>query len=232
MSDAANHTRGALLNAAERLFSSRGYAAVGIREIADQAGANVASISYHFGSKHDLYLATVRRAMSRHAGEEAVEMLADPGQSREAAAVQLVRFIRLFFVTIAERPEMEPCGLLLLREALHPSEAIEAVVRDYLQPRTRDLVGLIHVIMPDATPAELRRYSELLFGQLLYYRVFRPFIERLGNLDLSDPDTAGEIGERIAVFTLRGLGFGEEFITRALADGAEAGLTPSGGTEQ
>ena len=96
--------------------------------------------------------------------------------SREEAATQLVWFIRLFFSALTERREMEPCGLLLIREALQPSEAIEAVVRDYLAPRTDDLMAVLGVLMPHAGPTEIRRYSELLFGQLLHYRVFRPFI--------------------------------------------------------
>jgi AcrR family transcriptional regulator len=58
-------TRGALLDAAEELFSRRGYAAVGIREITDAAGVNIAAIKYHFGSKSELYLETVKRAMER-----------------------------------------------------------------------------------------------------------------------------------------------------------------------
>ena len=58
-------THDALLDVAERLFGEKGYAAVGIREIAEQAGANIAAIKYHFGSKSDLYLQTVRRAMAR-----------------------------------------------------------------------------------------------------------------------------------------------------------------------
>ena len=64
-SQAQVDTREALLDAAEALFSSKGYAAVGIREITDAAGVNIASIKYHFGSKSELYLETVRRAMER-----------------------------------------------------------------------------------------------------------------------------------------------------------------------
>ncbi|MHC5046996.1 MAG: TetR/AcrR family transcriptional regulator [Planctomycetota bacterium] len=58
-------TRGSLLDAAEELFSRKGYAAVGIREITDAAGVNIAAIKYHFGSKSELYLETVKRAMER-----------------------------------------------------------------------------------------------------------------------------------------------------------------------
>ena len=77
MPESSSQTREALLEAAQRLFSSRGYAEVGIREIAEQAGANVASIKYYFGSKHDLYLESVRQAMGHYDGESLSEMLAE-----------------------------------------------------------------------------------------------------------------------------------------------------------
>lgn len=48
---AADDTRAAILEAAETLFSARGYGAVGLREIARQAEVHPSSINYHFGGK-------------------------------------------------------------------------------------------------------------------------------------------------------------------------------------
>lgn len=47
--------------AAESLFSAKGYAATGVREITRLAGTNVASVHYYFGSKEELYLQMIRR---------------------------------------------------------------------------------------------------------------------------------------------------------------------------
>ena len=43
-----------LLDAAERLFAERGYHGVSIRDITDAAGADVALVNYHFGTKRAL----------------------------------------------------------------------------------------------------------------------------------------------------------------------------------
>ncbi len=48
--------REAILSAAEPLFSTRGFNAVSIRDIALEAGANPGSITYHFKSKDGLLL--------------------------------------------------------------------------------------------------------------------------------------------------------------------------------
>jgi AcrR family transcriptional regulator len=46
-----------------RLFAARGYAATGIREIADDAGVTTAALYHHMGSKQDLLLTIMRDAM-------------------------------------------------------------------------------------------------------------------------------------------------------------------------
>jgi AcrR family transcriptional regulator len=47
--------------AAERLFAERGYDGVSVRDIVQEAGVNVAAVSYHFGSKSSLLLSIFRK---------------------------------------------------------------------------------------------------------------------------------------------------------------------------
>jgi AcrR family transcriptional regulator len=57
--DAAS-TRGLLLRAARSRFARNGYAATTVRDIADEAGVNVALISRYFASKEGLFEACLR----------------------------------------------------------------------------------------------------------------------------------------------------------------------------
>lgn len=43
-----------IINTAERLFASKGYNGTSVRDIAEEAGVNLAMISYYFGSKEKL----------------------------------------------------------------------------------------------------------------------------------------------------------------------------------
>jgi AcrR family transcriptional regulator len=52
-----------LLDAAEALFAERGLDAVSVRAVNAAAGANVAAVHYHFGSKEALVEAVLRRRM-------------------------------------------------------------------------------------------------------------------------------------------------------------------------
>jgi AcrR family transcriptional regulator len=51
---AADHTRNAILVAAERLYAERGFADVTLRDIVAAANVNLAAVNYHFGSKDEL----------------------------------------------------------------------------------------------------------------------------------------------------------------------------------
>ena len=44
-------TKHKILDTAERLFANQGYGATSMRQIIGEAGVNLASIHYHFGSK-------------------------------------------------------------------------------------------------------------------------------------------------------------------------------------
>lgn len=54
-------TKAAVLATAERLFAVRGFSAVSVRDITAEAGVNLASVNYHFGSKDALLFEIFRR---------------------------------------------------------------------------------------------------------------------------------------------------------------------------
>jgi AcrR family transcriptional regulator len=54
-------TKAAVFNAAERLFALNGFQNVSVRDITAEAGVNLASVNYHFGSKDALLFEIFRR---------------------------------------------------------------------------------------------------------------------------------------------------------------------------
>ena len=55
-----------ILDAADELFSTRGFAAVSMRDVADQAGVKKASVFYHHGSKSVLFDKVLERYYDAH----------------------------------------------------------------------------------------------------------------------------------------------------------------------
>ncbi|WP_062441066.1 TetR/AcrR family transcriptional regulator [Herbidospora daliensis] len=56
-------TRTQILDAAAHLFAERGYRGTSVRAVTDRAGANLAAVGYHFGSKAELLAAVARRVV-------------------------------------------------------------------------------------------------------------------------------------------------------------------------
>jgi AcrR family transcriptional regulator len=75
----AARTRKALLDAASRRFAVDGYASTTVRDIADDAGVNVALISRYFGSKEGLFEACLVNLVeeSRQEAGASPDMFAD-----------------------------------------------------------------------------------------------------------------------------------------------------------
>jgi TetR/AcrR family transcriptional regulator, repressor for neighboring sulfatase len=70
-------TTAAILDAAEKLFSARGFTAVSVRDIAAEAGVSHALVHRYLGSKQDVYRATLVRSedLIRDAASDQDELL-------------------------------------------------------------------------------------------------------------------------------------------------------------
>src|SRR5690242_4648639 len=90
--EAGLRTRSRLLEAALDLIAKRGEDGVTLRELTDAAEANVAAVSYHFGSLRSLCDAAIEQALERYlsAQQEAVSTLA-PESTLEALAAAFAR---------------------------------------------------------------------------------------------------------------------------------------------
>ncbi len=95
-------TRSVLLDLAEQLMISEGYAAVGVRRVAREAGVAPALIHYYFRTLDDLFLAMLRRNAEREleslreiaASACPLHALWERGSHRDGAAVT-IEFVAL-----------------------------------------------------------------------------------------------------------------------------------------
>lgn len=58
-----NTTEQKIIRAADKIFTQKGYAATRTRDIAEEAGANLALLNYYFGSKEKLFKYVVREKL-------------------------------------------------------------------------------------------------------------------------------------------------------------------------
>lgn len=97
-------TKEKIVDQAQKLFASKGYNGVSVREIAMVAGVNVSSISYHFGGKRNLYLRCLEEF-----GKNALrlsEQLLGSQSVKEDFQPRLEAFALEFFKDYSSRPEL------------------------------------------------------------------------------------------------------------------------------
>src|SRR5262245_26082168 len=90
-----------LISSARVLFARRGFDGASIRAITRASGANLGSVTYHFGSKHALYEAVLDRVLSP-LGDRVAEAAAQYGSPLD----RLEGVIRAFFAHLDANPDM------------------------------------------------------------------------------------------------------------------------------
>jgi AcrR family transcriptional regulator len=107
-------SRDKILDAAEDLFARRGFAGIGMREVAEVAGLGKSSLFHHFRSKAELYAAVVGRILD-HLDEQLTAALAAGGDP-------VVRFDRWLDTLIDNFAEHPTYARLLLRSLFEDDE--------------------------------------------------------------------------------------------------------------
>lgn len=142
--DAPGDTVERILRAATTLFADRGLHGASTREIAAAAGLNIATLSYHLGSKAELYRAVFQRlAAEERALVDAAAARADAAAlaSPEALRELLGELIDALLAQAIERPETSRLWVRRWLERPSEAEALEAEVSAPLYRQLHDLIA-------------------------------------------------------------------------------------------
>lgn len=81
-----------ILLAAKKLFALYGYDGTSVRQICEEAGANVALISYHFGGKEKVFYSLFENFFPGNRLADNEELLQDPVKGLDLLVRELIRF--------------------------------------------------------------------------------------------------------------------------------------------
>jgi TetR/AcrR family transcriptional regulator, regulator of cefoperazone and chloramphenicol sensitivity len=195
-------TRARLLKAAERLFSERGFKDVTVRQICDEARANVAAVNYHFGDKLGLYREVLQGAIG--AMRDATEAARQAGAG-QTADEKLRRYIALFLRRLLA-PGHETIHKLIDREMGNPTPALDDLVEQGVRPRLEYLSGVIGEMMAcDPSDRRVLRCVMSVQSQSLMYARRNPVAERLGFSARPSRSEIDEVARHIADFSIGGI---------------------------
>jgi AcrR family transcriptional regulator len=188
--------REAILSAAEALFSTSGFNAVSIRDIAQAAGANPGSVTYHFKSKDGLLLAIYRR----HCGpmnRRRHELLAAAMRIRDHEN-RLEAIVRAYVLpAFLSSGDLAGGGARFTRlRAVMSAEGnalVNRIIAETFDETTHAFIDALHESLPHLPRGALVWRCHFLLGAL-YYSLITP--ERITRLSRGEAD-GGDVAEAI-----------------------------------
>jgi TetR/AcrR family transcriptional regulator, regulator of cefoperazone and chloramphenicol sensitivity len=179
-------TRTRLLEAGLRLFGRHGPDGVTTRELASEAGVNLAAIPYHFRSKEGVYVAVAQTIVQR-LGSELVRLaeqinanLLQPQRRPRSELISLLlELMTSMLRTISLSQERVLVGMFVIREQMQPSEAFNVLYEGFMRPvgtAYANAIAALRGLSPDDTRVGIE--VQMLVGQVLMFCIGRETLLR------------------------------------------------------
>jgi AcrR family transcriptional regulator len=199
--------RARLIDAAIKLFADKGYEGTSVRDLATAAGVNVAAVSYHFGSKDELYHEALRACLAP-CGEMRKRMqkhldAALKNRSRKAAEEALRGCIQDFLEVLVSPTARH--SHLVMREQSEGKQRFEPVIREFFQPVGSILREVILMLAPGLPEMRVFMVISGIIGQCLHIYKARVSYRVLAGVDSHSPEYIEMASKHIAHLTALGL---------------------------
>lgn len=200
-------TRAILLEVAEKLFLSKGYEHVRVREITDAARVNIAAVNYHFNGKDNLYRTVLRnrlRDIARRRIDRINQVVAEaPSKTPELTEI-ISAFVRSFFDDVSASSEHKRHLAMVYREMSPDAVAPDLVASELATPINSCLRKAIILTRPYLSNSHAAFCASSITGQVLHFifmrDIFRPLVE-----PATDTEYIEVIIQHITEFSLRGI---------------------------
>lgn len=195
-----------IVECAGAMFAERGYRDTTVRDIAAAANVNLAGISYHFGGKQQLYLATIDAAQQSRIDFSALA----GGVQRGTPEERLRQFVRALLGRLVDRGERDWRSRLLARELTSPTDFCFEQISRWYRPIFEVLLRMVEEVVGTPLPEPRRTLVGFsLVGQCLFYRVsaetVRFFVPPERRATFADVLDVPALADHICDLTLRGL---------------------------
>ena len=208
-----HETRTRILDAAEELFMQHGFEGTSMRSLTAKAGANLAAVNYHFGSKNALIEAVFRRRLDPMNAARIAEL---DRLEREAAgrpgssALSAEQIIRAFIGASLRMIEDTKGGgrnfiRLLGRTYTDPQKPIRALIGQLYAPAMERFKAAFERALPQMPRDELVWRMHFMFGTLAYTLAATDTVQLIAGCKPEDRYDARLLESRLGAFLLAGL---------------------------
>ncbi len=162
-------TKTSLLDAGEHLFAELGIAGASMRAITSAAGANLAAVHYHFGSKEGLVRAVFSRRLKPLNREriERLEALEADGRHRDVAGI-VEAFVAPPLQMIGREPGGRAFAQLLARSVLEPGAGSRELVLEQFEEVIDRFTTAFQTALPGLSREEILWRFHFMIGSLSF----------------------------------------------------------------
>ena len=191
-------TRADLIKAARRLFGQRGFDGTSVRAITRAAGANLGAVTYHFGSKRELYGAVLEQGLRPIA-----ERVNAAAGSEGTALERMLRVVEAYFEHFETHPDLPHLLLQEVAAGKKPPPVVLEIVKGVKEA----IAGLQAegVVDGSVRPGDPVLTALSVVSQPIYLALVAPLLRSVGPLDLADPATRRRALEHTLAFVRAGL---------------------------
>ena len=198
-------TKNRILDTAEKLFATNGFAATSLRAIIKEAGVNTASAHYHFGSKEGLIQAVLeRRAAPVNAAR--LERLDDLESRHPSGTLPLEAVIEAFLTPAVEKLKSSQNGGLMPqlfgRAIAEPNEKLRSIIREIFKNVFMRFSVAFMRALPDVSQEEVQWRMHFMIGVMVFTVTVPKVYEEQRALDAGD---TGQMIGRLVDFIAGGM---------------------------
>lgn len=184
--DRGDAARQKLVEAALLIFGQHGYEGASTRQLAAEAGVNIAAIPYYFGGKEGLYLATIDSISEtfRATFGDTIEMIREElkrpnltqAECRKLLTTLVSEMIRFI---VSSRKNSLHIARTIIREQLDPTPAFQRLYDGmlvHMHSTLAQLVAKLTGTSPDDPETRIR--AQTIFGQIVTFKSSRETVLR------------------------------------------------------
>jgi AcrR family transcriptional regulator len=192
--------REAILVAAEELFATNGFNAVSVRDIAQAAGANPGSVTYHFKTKDGLLLEIYRRHCAPMNLRRS-ELLAAAKRVRDLQD-RLEAIVRAYVVpAFTSGSDLAGGGARFTRlravMSAEGNEVARKIIAQTFDDTSHAFIDAVHESLPHIPRTDIVWRSHFLLGALYYSLVTPERVSRLSRGEADGSDAASAIEQLV-----------------------------------
>ena len=161
-----------ILDAAETAFADGGYSGASMRDIVREAGVNLATVYYYFGSKNGLMEAVLKRRFGplRQEHLDLLEQFERDANGRPLSVEKILEAmlmppLRLLAAPAAKR---QAVTRLIGRIVVEPDAKTQQILRSQRSEVRAAFLKALRASLPKAKPAELQWRMEFVWGALSF----------------------------------------------------------------